>query len=70
MRASLEKSHSKYSNFKLTLLCILGIIFVNLLWIGLILIGLEGYFNFGLILSISSFLVSLFIGLLLIKFKR
>ncbi len=70
MATSLEKSHSKYSNFKLTFLCILGILFINLLWIGLIIISLEGYFNFGLILSISSFVISILIGLLLIRFKR
>lgn len=70
MKTSLEKSHSKYSNFKLTLLCILGIVFINFLWIGLILIGLEGYFNFGLILSIAAFVLVLLVALVLLKFKR
>ncbi|MBP5445267.1 MAG: hypothetical protein J6Y28_03760 [Acholeplasmatales bacterium] len=35
-KSSLEKSHSKASNFKLTLLCLLTIVFFAVLWCGLI----------------------------------
>ena len=34
-KTSLEKSHSKASNFKLTLICFLTILFFALLWVGL-----------------------------------
>ena len=34
-KTSLEKSHSKVSNFKLTLICLLGIIAFALIFIGL-----------------------------------
>lgn len=35
-KTSLEKSHSKSSNAKLTLACVLGAIFFGLLWLGLL----------------------------------
>lgn len=39
MPSSLQKSHSKSSNFKLTLLCIVAIISITLFWIFLSLIA-------------------------------
>jgi len=35
-KTSLEKSHSKSSNAKLTIVCILGIFFFGALWAGLL----------------------------------
>ena len=49
-KTNLEKSHSKVSNFKLTILCLLTIVFFAVLWYGLI--TLKMHENFALILTI------------------
>lgn len=48
---SLKKSHSKASNAKLTLLCILTAIAFAVLWVGLGLIGLADYKTLGIVLT-------------------
>ena len=42
-KTSLEKSHSKWSNFKLTCLCILITLSISSLWV---LISFKDYFRF------------------------
>ena len=49
-KTNLEKSHSKVSNFKLTLICLLTIIFFAVLWVGLV--QLKVLETFGLTLTI------------------
>lgn len=62
MNDSLKKSHSKVSNFKLTLICILGAISFFMFWVGVgllnkyMLIGAI-LFGVGLIFSIISFML-------------
>ena len=50
-KTSLEKSHSKASNFKLTCICFLTILFFGLLWCGLVLLKGDQK-TFGLVLTI------------------
>lgn len=40
-KTSLERSHSKSSNAKLTLLCLFTILVFSLLWVGLAFVGYE-----------------------------
>ena len=40
-KTDLEKSHSKVSNFKLTILCLLTIVFFAVLWYGLITLNMH-----------------------------
>jgi len=59
-KTDLEKSHSKASNFKLTLICALLAISVSLIWVGLILIEKEKALGISIaavsgVLSILSF---------------
>ncbi len=61
-KTDLEKSHSKASNFKLTLICALLAISVSLIWVGLILIEKEKALGISIaavsgVLSILSFLL-------------
>ena len=49
-KTNLEKSHSKVSNFKLTILCLLTIVFFAVLWYGLI--SLKRLETTGLIITI------------------
>ncbi|MDE7100485.1 MAG: hypothetical protein K2O05_01365 [Anaeroplasmataceae bacterium] len=44
-KTSLEKSHSKWSNAKLTMLCVLATIFVSVFWLLLGLNGLDNFLN-------------------------
>lgn len=37
MKTNLEKSHSKWSNFKLTILCLFETLFISIFWLSLIL---------------------------------
>lgn len=69
-KTSLEKSHSKSSNAKLTLICFLASLFVFLLWVGIALIGKEPYKLYGIILTIGSGVLTLLMILLLNKFSR
>ena len=48
-KTNLQKSHSKVSNFKLTLICFLTILFFGILWAGLVLLKQEK--TFGIILT-------------------
>ena len=40
-KTNLQKSHSKVSNFKLTFICFLTILFFAILWVGLVLLKQE-----------------------------
>lgn len=68
MSTSLEKSHSKSSNFKLTLLCIVAIISVTLFWIFLAQIA-SGE-TIMIILTVCFGVLSLLCLLLFNAFKR
>lgn len=66
---SLEKSHSKWSNFKLTCLCILVTLSISSLWI---LVSFKHYFRFTSLvivgfISMTTLILSI---ILLTKFKR
>lgn len=66
---SLEKSHSKWSNFKLTCLCILITISMSSLWILISFIEYFGFTSFVIVGFIS--IVMLILSLILLtKFKR
>ena len=68
---SLKKSHSKFSNFKLTLLCLITIISFSAFWIGLALIGFNDINNiFSTSLAIGGGVLTL-LGLIGFRaFKR
>ena len=66
---SLEKSHSKWSNFKLTCLCILITISMSSLWVLVIFKDYFGFTSFVIVGFIS--IVMLILSLILLtKFKR
>ena len=67
-KTSLEKSHSKASNAKLTLICFLTILFFGILWDGLVLLKVEN--TFGLILTIAGGVGTVLCYLLLNAFSR
>ena len=67
-KTSLEKSHSKASNAKLTLICFLTILFFGILWAGLVLLKVEK--TFGLILTIAGGVGTVLCYLLLNAFSR
>lgn len=66
---SKEKSHSKWSNFKLSCLCILITLSMSSLWI---IVCFKNYFKFALIVLLGFFsIVTLFLSIILLfKFKR
>ena len=66
--SSLEKSHSKISNFELSIILILTLIFVTILWLGIALASLEPMISIALI--IIGLIGSIIGGLLINKFKR
>lgn len=68
-KTSIEKSHSKWSNFKLTCLCILITLSISSLWIVVCFIN---YFKLlSLIITVSVSLFALILAIyLLIRFKR
>ncbi|MBE6131198.1 MAG: hypothetical protein E7183_05705 [Erysipelotrichaceae bacterium] len=68
-KTSLEKSHSKWSNFKLTCLCILITLSISSLWV---LISFKDYFRFVsfVIVGFSSIAILVLSIILLSKFKR
>lgn len=70
MKTSIEKSHSKVSNTKLTFLCILEIICVSILWIGLILIGIDTLKNMAIAISITGGVLTILGFCCLLHFKR
>lgn len=67
-KTSLEKSHSKASNAKLTLICFLTILFFGILWAGLVLLNVEK--TFGIILTIAGGAGTVLCYLLLNAFSR
>lgn len=68
-KTSLKKSHSKVSNFKLTLECLLGLIGFSGVWASIILKSKidDKYFYMGLIIASILLLLSI---LMLRRFKR
>lgn len=68
MATSLQKSHSKASNAKLTFICILAAICFTALWVGIVL--LNKYLTIGLITTISSAVLLLGSFILISKFSR
>lgn len=69
-KTSLEKSHSKASNTKLTFICFLAALAVSVMWVGLALIGWEAYRVFGIILAACGGVVTVLTLLLIGKFTR
>lgn len=67
-KTSLERSHSKSSNFKLTLICALLSIMFVLLFIGLILI--KSHQTLGIILTAVGAVGFIFSFMLVSKFTR
>ena len=72
MKSSLEKSHSKLSNSKLTLICFMLSLGVSIVWLGVLL--LLGFQNIEKAISIATIVVggvlSVFSVLLVSKFTR
>ncbi len=68
-KTSLEKSHSKWSNFKLTFLCVCICISVSTIWV---VVCFKDYFRFTLsvLLGCFSIIILLLSVVLLCKFKR
>ncbi len=67
-KTALERSHSKSSNAKLTLICFFLSFAVIILWIGLALIKSEK--NLGIIISAIGLVFTIFNLLLVSKFTR
>lgn len=66
---SLEKSHSKWSNFLLTCLCLLVTISVSVIWVMITFIKYIDILYVALIITIASIILILSVSLLY-KFKR
>ena len=68
-KTSLEKSHSKWSNFKLTFLCVCICISVSTIWV---VVCFKDYFRVTLsvLLGCFSIIILLLSVVLLCKFKR
>ena len=69
-KTSLEKSHSKVSNFKLTLICFIATISFSLMWVGLALETIDSYKIFGIILAVCGGVFCALSFLLIAKFTR
>jgi uncharacterized membrane protein YfhO len=70
-KSSLQKSHSKASNFKLTLLCLLTALVSTCVWAGGALIVFKpDMFYIGLIIAVVSLILSILCINLLGKFTR
>lgn len=68
MNTSIEKSHSKLSNFYLTIICLLSLIFTSILWIGIGFVKHYPEISYILLaIGIVGTILSIF---LLIIFKR
>ena len=67
-KTSLEKSHSKASNAKLTLICFLTILFFGILWAGLVLLKESN--TFGIILTCAGGVGTVLCFMLLNAFSR
>lgn len=68
MKTSLEKSHSKLSNFKLTFISIIISIFFPLIWLGIALLKTNQ--SLGIIIISISAVVTIIFTLLMNIFKR
>ena len=66
---SLEKSHSQWSNFLLTCLCLLVTISVSVIWVMITFIKYIDILYVALIITIASIILILSFSLLY-KFKR
>lgn len=63
-----SKSHSVISNFKLTMLCLMGVLCVTIFWLG---VGiLKSYESIGIIAVVSGAILSLISFGLITKFTR
>lgn len=67
--SSLEKSHSKSSNFKLSLICLLFALFSTLIWVGVVLVKYVNQ-TYGYITIGVSAALALFFFILINKFTR
>lgn len=67
-KTDLEKSHSKASNFKLTIICALLAISLSAIWVGLILIDKNK--PLGISVSSASAVVALLSFFLIGRFTR
>lgn len=67
-KTDLQKSHSKVSNFKLTLICFLTSIFFAILWAGLVLLKVEK--TFGIVITCIGGIGTVACFLLLNAFSR
>lgn len=67
-KTSLERSHSKLSNFKLTLLCLLAIISFNLIFVGIALYNFNSLLS--LIVSITGGAIAFLMFILITAFTR
>ena len=68
MKTSIEKSHSKLSNFKLTLICLLGILAIFIFWIGIAILNKN--MNYGILCLVIGGLSSMIAIILFNKFIR
>ena len=69
-KTSLEKSHSKVSNFKLTLICFIASISFSAMWAGVAFETIDSYKIFGIILGICGGVFFVLSLLLISKFTR
>lgn len=67
-KSSLERSHSKFSNFKLTILALLAIISFNAIFVGLALYNYNQVIS--LVTIIAGGVLSLFLFILIRAFVR
>ena len=69
-KTSLEKSHSRVSNFRLTFFCFLALLFVSGLWLGIGLIGNETLMYYGIVITCCSIILTLVFMLIINNFTR
>ena len=70
-KTSLQKSHSKVSNFKLTILCLLTALFSSAIWAGVaIILLIDSMVTLGIIISSVSLVLTILFIQLLGKFAR
>ena len=67
-KTSLEKSHSKASNFKLTMICLLAAISFSLIFVGIAII--NKYKTLGIILAAAGGVMTILSYLLISRFTR
>ena len=68
-KTSLEKSHSKASNFKLTMICFILAIGISAIWAGLALVDTD-YQTLGIIVASVGGVIALLFFILIGKFAR